>query len=215
DRPGQSGGRAGAVAQCGGRGAAVALAAGPGAVRRGRPGTVPAAVCAARCARRPRRSGACARWRPRRCSVWPGRRRWPARTHRWRRARGARRRSQREAGLSAATRTWLFDLGNSRLKFAPLRDGGVRDIVAIGHDGTAFEAGWDAHLPRELDAACVAAVAAPELSARLVGALAARGAQVSHARTLATLDGLRIAYAQPERLGVDRFLALLGAHARD
>lgn len=116
--------------------------------------------------------------------------------------------------MSAAADTWLFDLGNSRLKFAPLRDGGIGDIVAIEHDGTAFASGWDARLPRELDAACVAAVAAPELCARLVGALAARGAQVSHARTLATLDGLRIAYAQPERLGVDRFLALLGAHAR-
>jgi type III pantothenate kinase len=116
--------------------------------------------------------------------------------------------------LSGAARTWLFDLGNSRLKFAPLRDGGVGDIVAIEHDGTGFARGWDAGLPSQLDTACVAAVAAPELSARLLGALAARGAQVSHARTVASLDGLRIAYAQPERLGVDRFLALLGAHAR-
>ena len=110
--------------------------------------------------------------------------------------------------------TWLFDLGNSRLKFAPLRDGGVGDIVAIEHDGTAFASDWDARLPPELDVACVAAVASPELSARLAGALAARGARISQARTVAALDGLRIAYAQPERLGVDRFLALLGAHAR-
>lgn len=116
--------------------------------------------------------------------------------------------------MSGAADTWLFDLGNSRLKFAPLRDGGVGDIVAIGHDGTAFAPGWEARLPAQLDAACMATVAAPELSARLAGALAARGARVAYARTLASLDGLRIAYAQPERLGVDRFLALLGAHAR-
>src|SRR5690606_25980799 len=174
---------------------------------------LPGAVCAPGCARRMRSDRARARWRPRRCCVWAGRGRRPARTRRRQRARGARRRSQREAGLSAAAGTWLFDLGNSRLKFAPLRDGDVGDIVAIEHDGDSLAHGWEERLPRELETACVAAVAGRGLAARLAAALAARGAQVSTARTLASLDGVRIAYAQPERLGVDRFLALLGAHA--
>ena len=110
--------------------------------------------------------------------------------------------------------TWLFDLGNSRLKFAPLRGGVVGDVAAIAHDGNAFEPAWEDRLPAHMDAACIAAVAAPSLSARLSAALAARGAGLSMVHTEASLAGVRIAYAQPARLGVDRFLALLAAHAR-
>jgi type III pantothenate kinase len=48
----------------------------------------------------------------------------------------------------------------------------------------------------------------------LLEALEARATRVQVARTLPAFAGLRIAYAEPSRLGVDRFLALLGAHAR-
>lgn len=114
-----------------------------------------------------------------------------------------------------AASAWLFDLGNSRLKFAPLdANGGVGAVHALAHDGNVFESGWEAHLPVRVDAAWVASVAAPALRDALLDALAARGAQVHVARTLPALAGVRIAYAEPSRLGVDRFLALLGAHAR-
>jgi type III pantothenate kinase len=114
-----------------------------------------------------------------------------------------------------AASAWLFDLGNSRLKFAPLGDdGGVGALQALSHDGTAFEPGWEARLPARIDAAWVASVAAPALLDTLHDALAARSAQVRVARTLAACAGVRLAYAEPSRLGVDRFLALLGAHAR-
>lgn len=110
---------------------------------------------------------------------------------------------------------WLFDLGNSRLKFAPLgTDGRVGAIRALAHDGTAFETGWEAQLPVDCDVAWIASVAAPALRGGLLDALASRSRRVHLARTRAAFAGVRIAYADPSRLGVDRFLALLAAHAR-
>ena len=44
--------------------------------------------------------------------------------------------------------------------------------------------------------------------------LARHGCPAQRVRTLPEAAGVRIAYAEPSRLGVDRFLALLGAHAR-
>jgi type III pantothenate kinase len=110
---------------------------------------------------------------------------------------------------------WVFDLGNSRLKFAPLGvDGRVGAVEALAHDGAAFEQGWEARLPARLDDAWVASVAATRLRDALLEALEGRATRVQVARTLPAFAGLRIAYAEPSRLGVDRFLALLGAHAR-
>ncbi len=110
---------------------------------------------------------------------------------------------------------WLFDLGNSRLKFAPVVDGLVGEARACAHDTKSFDAGWEATLPQRLDAAWVAAVASPELRVALLDALSRRTRRIHVARTQRVFAGVRIAYAQPQRLGVDRFLALLAARARD
>ncbi len=113
------------------------------------------------------------------------------------------------------TATVLFDLGNTRLKYAPLRaDGGAGEPVAIAHDGLALPAGWDAALPARFETAIVTSVAAPALRVALLDALSARCARISIARTTARCGALRIAYPQPESLGTDRFLAMLGARAR-
>jgi type III pantothenate kinase len=110
---------------------------------------------------------------------------------------------------------WLFDLGNSRLKCAQLHDdGSLGEAVALAHDGTAFAGNLHEVLPDRADSACLASVASPALTAALVNALAARFRCISLARSSAQAAGVRIAYAEPERLGVDRFLALLAAHAR-
>ena len=109
---------------------------------------------------------------------------------------------------------WLFDLGNSRLKCAPLRaDGGVGTVLEIGHDGAAF-AGALGQLPAQFDVAYVASVANPVLTTALLDALTQRCTRIARVRTQAASAGVRIAYAEPQRLGVDRFLALLAAHAR-
>lgn len=110
--------------------------------------------------------------------------------------------------------TWLFDLGNSRLKLAALRDGKVGDVRAVGHDGTAFEPGWLRQLPDTFELACVATVAPSAPTTRLLDALTERGHRIVLARTQAEFAGVRIAYAQPARLGVDRFLALVAARDR-
>lgn len=111
---------------------------------------------------------------------------------------------------------WLFDLGNTRLKYAPLRaDGSVGDVAIAAHDGTRFAAAdWNAALPVAIDTAWIASVAAEGLRHALLDALAARGARVGVVRTQPRFAGIAIAYAQPQRLGVDRFLAMAAAHAR-
>lgn len=108
--------------------------------------------------------------------------------------------------------TWLFDLGNTRLKFAPLQaDGRVGQVQAINHvDATA--AFIDA-LP-EGDLAVLASVGPQAMHAELMLALVERFGRIELARTQSTFAGLRIAYARPSRLGVDRWLALLAVHAR-
>jgi type III pantothenate kinase len=118
------------------------------------------------------------------------------------------------------TDTVLFDLGNTRLKYALLReDGRPGEAFAVAHDGAALPADWDAALPARFEAAALTSVAAPALRVALLDALTARCARISIARTVQRCgdphrNGLRIAYPQPDALGTDRFLAMLGARAR-
>lgn len=110
---------------------------------------------------------------------------------------------------------WLFDLGNTRLKYAPLRtDGSIGDVAIAAHDGLRFTTpDWDATLPASIDVAWIASVAPDAPRAALLDVLAARGARIGFARTQPHFAGIAIAYAQPQRLGVDRFLAMAAVHA--
>ena len=111
---------------------------------------------------------------------------------------------------------WLFDLGNSRFKAACRRpDGGIGEVLAWPHGAEAMASGDDAGqvpLPRGRRA-WVASVAATALTTRVMALLRERFEEVQVARTLAECGGLRVAYPQPQRMGVDRFLALLAARA--
>lgn len=110
---------------------------------------------------------------------------------------------------------WLFDLGNSRLKAAPVdAQGRIGEVLAFPHDGRRLPRDWDAALPGRIASAAVSSVVSTGLRTALLDALATRCGRISVARTLARCDGISIAYAHPARLGVDRFLAMLGAHAR-
>lgn len=110
---------------------------------------------------------------------------------------------------------WLFDLGNTRLKCAQLHaDGRIGQVYAVAHDGNGLPGGWADKLPARIESAHVASVVAPVLRTALIDGLASRCGRISLACTLPRMDGVRIAYAEPARLGVDRFLALLGAKAR-
>lgn len=103
--------------------------------------------------------------------------------------------------------TWLFDLGNTRLKCAPLHaDGGIGETLAIAHvDGED----WLDDLPSGT-VACIASVAADAHRAALFDALCTRFTRLHRVRTERVLGPLRIAYDAPAHLGVDRFLAMLG-----
>lgn len=109
----------------------------------------------------------------------------------------------------------LLDLGNTRLKFALL------DGETFVHRG-AF--GWDADIAHEL-ATLWATWPAP---GRVVGASVVDGSRETAVavaaqnafgrpptwvRTPAQACGVRNAYAEPARLGVDRFLAMVDAYA--
>ncbi len=108
----------------------------------------------------------------------------------------------------------LLDVGNTRLKWALADAAGIGELSAVPHDG--HPAHGVADLPGDaVTAIRVASVCGPAPDAELAAALAARfGVRPLFAATRAELDGLRIAYAEPERLGVDRWLAMLGAWCR-
>lgn len=113
--------------------------------------------------------------------------------------------------------TWLVDLGNTRLKWARLDAGGaLAERGAVAHMDADFEPAFDAALaalPRA-DRAVLASVAGADLTARVIALIGRHGVPCERAQTHAEFAGLRIAYAEPARLGVDRFLAMLGARAR-
>lgn len=110
---------------------------------------------------------------------------------------------------------WLFDLGNTRLKCAPLVGGEVGDVVALPHREADLADALAQALPSRIDAAYVASVANEALRVALLQALTERARRISLARTQKAFADFRIAYAQPHKLGVDRFLAMLAAHARN
>jgi type III pantothenate kinase len=92
--------------------------------------------------------------------------------------------------------------------------GRIGNVHAIAHDGVRLDGGWAAVLPAAFADACVASVASESLRVELLDALARRCGRISLASTQRRSGDVAIAYAQPARLGVDRFLALLGARAR-
>ncbi len=113
--------------------------------------------------------------------------------------------------------TWLLDLGNTRLKVAAWRPGqGLGEVQAWTHGAADFAPlmqRWLAGV-KDGDACWLASVAGSELTSAVAEALASRGNPAVRARPRPECAGVRIAYAESSRLGVDRFLALLAAHAR-
>ncbi len=109
----------------------------------------------------------------------------------------------------------LLDVGNTRLKWAwwdqSLKPGGA--LVHAGRSPRETLEALDLQLmPTEL---WVASVAAPELRMAVESWARTRCGLIPRwVASTATACGVRNAYAQPERLGVDRWLALIGAYRR-
>ncbi|QIK80464.1 type III pantothenate kinase [Lysobacter sp. HDW10] len=98
---------------------------------------------------------------------------------------------------------YLFDLGNTRLKWATIDS--PLSIQALAHDDMRIA------LPPEVrgETAWVASVAPTPLRAHLLDVLSERFVRVHCAQTQKHFGDLTIAYPVPGQLGVDRFLSLL------
>ncbi|MCB1705453.1 MAG: type III pantothenate kinase [Halioglobus sp.] len=113
--------------------------------------------------------------------------------------------------MSAPVNCLQLDVGNSSAKWRLVRDGRV---VARGvyraHDAESQAALLAC--AEQLDAIWVASVAAPAAESALTALLVRRwGVAPWYARTEARTGTLSNSYAEPGRMGVDRWLAMLGA----
>lgn len=118
---------------------------------------------------------------------------------------------------AGAAENWLFDLGNSRVKVARLVYGAPVDMLALDWDRPDFAAALhdSLHAWPRADRAWVASVASAARAARVREVLAMFAPlRVEWLRTPREAAGVTNRYARPERLGIDRFLAMLAARAR-
>lgn len=116
----------------------------------------------------------------------------------------------------------LIDAGNSRIKSAFWDGGQLRHGPMLAHaasaDATAVSPAEFAALWKNISAVeeiWIASVAATTLDHELTVSLAAQFAvNPRFARSPASACGVRNAYSAPARLGIDRFLGLVAAHAQ-
>ena len=107
----------------------------------------------------------------------------------------------------------LLDVGNSRLKWASAAASGLGlgEGGAIEHGGNPAAAVATIGIAKA-DAIWIANVTGAALGDKLAGVLKTSfGVAPRFAGVQAAYAGLRVAYAEPQRLGIDRWLALLAA----
>lgn len=108
----------------------------------------------------------------------------------------------------------LLDIGNTRVKWARLLDGKLSFGVPAAHRGRPLDAVWSMlwaalPLPRRV---VVANVAGAEVAASLAAWCQAHwGVAPEFVASVAVACGVSNGYRQPGQLGVDRWLALIGA----
>lgn len=109
----------------------------------------------------------------------------------------------------------LLDLGNTRLKWALSQDSGwlARGAVAWNEDvpGALAQAWHELPRPDRVFGASVVDASRESMIADVAERVFARNTDWLH--TPAFACGVRNAYPEPQRLGVDRFLAMVAAHA--
>lgn len=109
----------------------------------------------------------------------------------------------------------LLDIGNSRLKWGVLADGALRDTGHMSlHNMPQELPSLQSQLPEQPGSVIACNVAGADVAATITEILAAGcGTAPQFVQSSATAGGVQNAYAQPERLGVDRWVALIGARA--
>ena len=110
----------------------------------------------------------------------------------------------------------LLDIGNSRLKWGVLSDGAIRRTGHITQD-TIREQGLSAltsRLPRQVDTVIASNVAGSSIATRLSGFVGMHcGCDMRFARSEKQACGVVNSYRQPRHMGVDRWVAMIGAWA--
>ena len=110
----------------------------------------------------------------------------------------------------------LFDVGNTRLKWGVLEQGRIARTGSIAH-ATLQESGFSAlttRLPREVNQILVSNVAGASFATRLAGVIGIHcDTDIHFARAEKAAFGVTNGYKQPRRLGVDRWVAMIGSRA--
>lgn len=113
-------------------------------------------------------------------------------------------------------RALLFDAGNTRVKWAVLEGDRLGKTGSITHEQLR-ESGFGAltaHLPRDVDAVLASNTAGQTFATRLSGVIGIHcDCEVHFARSERRAFGVTNGYRNPRRLGVDRWVALIGARA--
>lgn len=110
----------------------------------------------------------------------------------------------------------LLDVGNSRIKWGVLNDGEIRRTGHISRERIRDNGlqVLTTKLPRRVDEVFVSNVAGTSFATRLSGVVGIHcDCDVRFARTEKQGWGVTNSYAQPRRMGVDRWVAMVGAWA--
>ena len=113
-------------------------------------------------------------------------------------------------------RALLFDAGNTRLKWGLLDEGRIARTGSITHE-KLHEAGFGAltsRLPRDVDRVLASNVAGQTFATRFSGVIGIHcGQDVHFVHAEREAFGVTNAYRRPRRIGVDRWVAMVGARA--
>ena len=110
----------------------------------------------------------------------------------------------------------LLDAGNTRLKWGLAENGEVHRTGSITQEKIRASglAALTTRLPRKIDAAIASNVAGQTFATRLAGVVGAHcGCELHFAKTERAACGVSNGYKQPRRMGVDRWVAMIGAWA--
>jgi len=108
----------------------------------------------------------------------------------------------------------LLDVGNTRVKWGIAEDGEVHRTGSVTQEKIRENglAVLITRLPRAVDTAYASNVAGPTFATRLAGVVGAHcGCDLHFAKTERSAFGISNSYKQPRRMGVDRWLAMIGA----
>ena len=108
----------------------------------------------------------------------------------------------------------LLDIGNTRIKWGVLKDGSINRTGHIAQSKVQEQgiAVLTSKLPRSVDVAFASNVAGATFATRLSGVVGMHcNCDVHFAKTERQACGVRNGYRQPRRMGVDRWVAMIGA----